>query len=67
MNEYHYFVSYQYATSDNNKGFAHINLLLVEPLDQADRIEDVRQYLKENFPYDDVVILNFILLDQQEA
>ena len=66
MKRYHYFVSYQYNNLDDH-GFGQINLLLKQPIIQAEQIEEVRKYLEETYRYNGVVLLNFMLLREEKV
>jgi len=64
MKRYHYFVSYQY-TKDMSSGFGQLNLLLKEELSKINQLQDITSFIKKEYSYEVVIILNFILLQEE--
>jgi hypothetical protein len=64
-NQYHYFISYQYRTKDEN-GFGQLTLLLNDRVAGPDHIDAIIEHLTDKFKFDNVVIINLILLKEEE-
>lgn len=56
--QYTYFISYSHA-----HGFGHTTLATYKPLTTRAMVKEIQQWLKENQPIKDPVLLNWIPLD----
>lgn len=66
MSRYEYFVSYNFKRADESSGFGQIPLYVEALVTQRKHLEYITEWLKSEYGFTEVVILNFHLLDESE-